>query len=340
MKGMEMNWGLIGASTIAAEHMIGAIRAQSGNVPAIVLSSDAERGAAYAAAHDVARATTSLEEILADDSILAVYISTTNEKHLPQALAAIRAGKHVLCEKPLAMSAGEAAEMVKAAEAAGVVLATNHHLRNAGSHLAMKQLIDDGAIGDVLSLRIFHAVLLPDHLRGWRLNNAAAGGGVIPDIVVHDADTVRFYLKEDPEAVSAIESTSGMSAGVEDSAMSLWQMPSGVQVMTHESFTHPYATTGFEVHGTEGSLQARNVMTQQPVGQITLVNKDGEQPVSYSAHSLYERSVQKFVAAVDGQGEPAASGVDGVKSLAVAEAVKSAAQTGHRTVVTYPEMSA
>ena len=96
-----MNWGLIGASTIAAEHMIGAIRAQSGNVPAIVLSTDAERGAAYAAAHDVARATTSLEEILADDSIQAVYISTTNEKHLPQALAAIRAGKHVLCEKNL-----------------------------------------------------------------------------------------------------------------------------------------------------------------------------------------------------------------------------------------------
>ena len=90
---------------------------------------------------------------------------------------AIAASKHVLCEKPLAMTPAEAAEMVRAAEAAGVVFATNHHLRNAGAHLAIRDLIATGRIGRVLSLRVFHAVHLPPHLQGWRINNAGAGGG-------------------------------------------------------------------------------------------------------------------------------------------------------------------
>lgn len=333
-----MNWGLIGASTIASQHMIGAIRAQAGHNIRSVLSSDAARGAHYANQHEIEASTTSIEEILSDRDIDAVYISTTNEKHLPQAMAAIEAGKHVLCEKPLAMRADEAAEIAKAAHTAGVVLGTNHHLRNAGSHLAIKQLIDEGSLGEVLSIRIFHAVMLPENLRGWRVNDAAAGGGVIPDIVVHDADTVRFHLEEDPETVTAIESASAMSEGVEDSSMTLWQMPSGVQVMTHESFTHPFAPTGFEVHGTKGSVLARNVMTQQPVGEITLHNTDGQKNIRFSQHNLYERSVRLFVDAMAGTGSPAASGVDGVKSLAVAEAVKSAATTGQRTKVYYPEV--
>lgn len=330
-----MHWGLIGASTIAAEHMIGAIRAQDGHEVTSVLSSNAERGAAYARAHGIAASTTSLEDMLADQDIGAVYISTTNEKHLPQALAAIAAGKHVMCEKPLAMSAADAATMVRAASDAGVVLATNHHLRNAGSHLAMKEVIRSGELGEVLSVRIFHAVLLPEHLRGWRLNDPAAGGGVIPDIVVHDADTVRFHLEEDPQEVVAMESHGSLSQGVEDSAMSVWRMPSGVQVMTHESFTHPYSPSGFEVHGSKGSLIARNVMTQQAKGEITLITASGTREVSYATHGLYDRSMGLFAGALNGKGQPSATGVDGVKSLAVAEAVKQAAVSGRAVTVDY-----
>lgn len=330
-----MLWGLIGASTIAAEHMIGAIRAQSGHEVKMVLSTSAERGAAFAKTHRIAQATTSLDEMLADPEIGAVYISTTNEKHLPQALAAMAAGKHVMCEKPLAMCAADAVTMVRAADNAGVLLGTNHHLRNAGSHLAIRQLINDGTLGEVLSVRISHAVLLPEHLRGWRLNDPSAGGGVIPDIVVHDADTVRFHLGEDPVEVVAMEGHGGLSQGVEDSAMSVWRMPSGVQVLSHESFTHPYSPSGFEVHGTKGSVIARNVMTQPPVGEITLFNEAGTQPVTFATHNLYARSMGLFASAMRGEGQPSASGVDGVKSLAVAEAVKQAATSGRATLVDY-----
>ena len=330
-----MNWGLIGASTIASQYMIEAIRSLEGHEVSWLLSSDLDRGQAYASDHNITNATTSLDALLADPDVAAVYISTTNEKHFPQAMAAIAAGKHVLCEKPLAMSVEEAVEMVAAAKQAGVVFATNHHLRNAGSHLKIKELIDAGTIGDVLSIRVFHAVLLPEFLQGWRINNPQAGGGVIPDIVVHDADTVRFYLDEDPAEVVAIEHSGAMGSGVEDSVMSVWTMPSGIMVQTHESFTHKHARTGIEVYGTTGAIIATDVNTQQPVGEIELRTESGSKSVEFSDHNLYAYSLGKFANAMAGEGVPSATGEDGVKSLAVATAVKQAATSGQRTAVDY-----
>jgi 1,5-anhydro-D-fructose reductase (1,5-anhydro-D-mannitol-forming) len=329
-----MDWGLIGASTIASEHVIGAIGAQGHGI-ASVLSSDSRRGAAYAIKHGIPASTTDLAALLSAPGLDAVYISTTNDKHRAQALAAIAAGKHVLCEKPLAMTAAEAAEMVRAADEKGVVFATNHHLRNAGSHLAIRDLIARGRIGRVLSVRVFHAVHLPPHLQGWRINDAGAGGGVIPDITVHDAETVRFYLGEDPVAVVAMAGASGMGEGVEDSVMSVWSMPSGAMVQTHESFTHPFAGSGVEVHGTEGSIFGRGIMTQQPAGEVELVTAAGRETVGFERHDLYARSIGLFAEAVAGRGRPSADGVDGVKSLAVAMAVREAARTGRAVRVGY-----
>jgi 1,5-anhydro-D-fructose reductase (1,5-anhydro-D-mannitol-forming) len=329
-----MRWGLVGASNIAAQFMIPAFRAVGGEVRWVV-SGDAQRASEYAARHGIPDATADLEQMLADPAVDAVYISSTNEKHRPQALAAIAAGKHVLCEKPLAMTLGDAVEMVRAAADRGVVFATNHHLRNAGSHLAIRDLVRSGRLGEIRSIRIFHAVYLPEHLQGWRINDAAAGGGVIPDIVVHDADTVRFHLGEDPAEVAAIAGASGMGQGVEDSVMSVWSMPSGAMVETHESFTHRFAGTGIEVHGSDGSIFARSVMTQRPVGEIELMTAEGRQPVPFSDHNLYERAVGKFAEAVAGTGLPAADGIDGVKSLAVALAVREAAERGVKVRVDY-----
>ncbi|MDG4649371.1 Gfo/Idh/MocA family oxidoreductase [Roseibacterium sp. SDUM158017] len=328
-----MRWGLIGASNIASSSMMSAFRANGGEIVS-VLSASPDRARSYADTHGIPEPHARLDDLLAGD-IDAVYISTTNEKHFAQAMAAIAAGKHVLCEKPLAMTVADAVTMVRAAEEAGLVFATNHHLRNAGSHIAIRDLIGAGRIGEVLSVRVMHAVFLPPHLQGWRLDDPAAGGGVIPDIVVHDADTVRFHLGEDPAGVVAIASNSGMASGVEDSVMSVWEMPSGATVMTHEAFSHRHAGTAIEVHGTAGSIRARGVMTQRPVGEITLTTEAGEEPVPFSDHGLYVRAARLFQDACAGKGRPAADGVDGVKSLAVAAAVAEAARSGRRTAVDY-----
>lgn len=332
-----MRWALIGASTIARQYMVVAIRAQQGEIVS-VLSGSAERARAFADEHQIPQSGVDLDALLANPQVDAVYISTTNEKHLPQALAAIKAGKHVLCEKPLALTLEDAAAMVRAAEGAGLVFATNHHLRCSGSHRAIRALIASGRIGRVLSLRLHHAVFLPPHLQGWRINAPAVGGGVIPDITVHDADVARFLLGEDPVSVVAQMTSSGLGEGVEDSAMSVWAMPSGVMVMSHESFTHPFAGSGLEVHGTKGSIFARDIMTQNPVGSIELVTASGRDVIGFDHHDLYAEGVRRFHAAVAGQGEPAATGLDGVKSLAVALAVRDAAARGMRVEVNYGDV--
>jgi 1,5-anhydro-D-fructose reductase (1,5-anhydro-D-mannitol-forming) len=332
-----VNWAFVGASTIAGQYLVGAVRAQSGSDVAWVVSGSSDRAAEFARTHGIAKSGSDLAAALADPDVDAVYISSTNEKHHAQAIAAIAAGKHVLCEKPLATRIADAQAMVRAAEQAGVVLATNHHLRSAGSLRAIRDMITTGKVGKVLSLRVFHAVELPVHLRGWRLDNPEAGGGVIADLTVHNADCVRFLLDEDPVSVVAHMDATGLGQGVEDSAMSVWSMPSGAMVFSHESFTHPFADSGIEVHGTKGSILARGVLSQEPKGEIDLVTVAGTARVEFDRAGLYETVVRDFGAAVAGQSAPAASGRDGVKSLQIAEAVRRAALTGQRQTVTYGE---
>jgi 1,5-anhydro-D-fructose reductase (1,5-anhydro-D-mannitol-forming) len=224
--------------------------------------------------------------------------------------------------------------MVAACRAAGVVMGTNHHLRNAATHRAMRAAVAEGRIGRPLFVRVFHAVHLPPHLQGWRIARLEAGGGVILDITVHDADTLRFVLDDDPLEAVAMTQVGGMAkGGLEDGVMGVLRFRSGVLAQIHEAFTVRFAGTGFEVHGTEGSLIARNVMTQQPVGEVSLRTAAGETALPIEHENLYERAIRLFNAAVQGDGRPAATGEDGIWSLATALAVRDAAASGRSTPV-------
>lgn len=329
-----IGWGLIGASTIAKEWMIPAIRAQEDSDVAAIMSSDAARGRAFAEANEVAKSYDSVEGLLADPGVGAVYISTTNELHRDQALAAAAAGKHVLCEKPLALNLEDARRMVDGCAEAGVVMGTNHHLRNAATHRKIRELIADGRIGTPIAARIFHAVSLPAHLQTWRIDNPAAGGGVILDMTVHDADTLRFDLDDEAEEVVSLTQSAALAkAGLEDGVMAIIRFRSGLIAQLHDAFTVRHAGTGMEVHGSEGSIIARDVMTQQPVGSVVLQNAGGADLIAIEHENLYERAVRQFNGAVRGNGTPAATGEDGVRSLALALAVAEAARTGQRSMV-------
>jgi 1,5-anhydro-D-fructose reductase (1,5-anhydro-D-mannitol-forming) len=328
---VPLRWAIIGATTISKEWMIGAIRANGGEVVR-VMSSDKARGAAYARANGIAQATTSLTTAL--KGVDAVYIATTNELHKAQTLAAAKAGVHVLCEKPLALTLKDARRMVEACKAAGVVMATNHHLRNAATHRAMRDAIRAGKIGRPLFARVFHAVYLPPHLQGWRIKDAKTGAGVVMDITVHDADTLRFVLDDEAESVSAMVQTAGMGeGGIEDGVMGVIRFKSGLLAQFHDAFTTKFATTGFEVHGSAGSLIGTNCMTQRPIGEIVLRTEAGESVLPVEPENLYERSVRNFVSAIAGKGQPSASGEDGIKSMAVALAALKSARAGREAKV-------
>jgi 1,5-anhydro-D-fructose reductase (1,5-anhydro-D-mannitol-forming) len=331
----ELRWALIGASDIAKTRMIKAINSQPNSRVAAVFSSNADRAKAYAAENKIPKAYDNLKALLDDPQIDVVYISTTNDLHRDQALAAAAAGKHILCEKPLALSVDDARQMLKAAQAANVVLGTNHHLRNAVTHRTLRKLVKEGAIGKPLAARVFHAVYLPPRLQGWRLSRPEAGGGVILDITVHDTDTLRFVLDSEVEDVIARSATQGLAnGGMEDAVMGVMYFRDGVLAQFHDAFTVKHAPTGLEIHGTEGSLFAVNVMTQDPVGRVVLRRDSEETEIKLDPpEDLYVHSIRHFNQAVMTGTQPFATGTDGLRSLAVAVAALESSKSGRRTVV-------
>ena len=197
-----------------------------------------DRAASFADRNGIP-ASGSVDEILARDDIDAVYISSTNEHHRAQTELAAAAGKHVLCEKPLALSVDDGRAMIAACERAGVTLATNHHLPGSGIHRTIRHLVADGAVGRVLGVRVFHAVMLPARLQGWRLESRA-GGGVTMDITCHDASVLNPLLGALPSDVVALAATQGpWGAATEDAVMSTLRYADGTLVQTHDAFTTP-----------------------------------------------------------------------------------------------------
>lgn len=322
-----MRWGFIGASNIA-ERVIPSLRKVAGQELVAVCSRSASRAQQFAEQQGLASAHTDLRELLAL-GLDAVYISSTNEQHAAQTLAALDAGCHVLCEKPLAMSLADAAQMIDRAQAVDRVLATNHHLRASALHGQVRQRIADGAIGRVHGVQVSHAVYLPPHLQGWRLDAPDAGGGVVLDILVHDADLLRFLLQTEPQRITTVTRQHGLGHGtVEDSAMSVIEFDGGVLAQTHESFVARHAATRLHVLGTEGALYAEGSLTQAGGGRLWLRDAQGEREIVVPAVDLYEIGCGAFVRACAGEGAPLASGVDGERSMAVALAGLASASSG------------
>jgi 1,5-anhydro-D-fructose reductase (1,5-anhydro-D-mannitol-forming) len=328
-----LRWGLIGASDVAATRMIPAMR-RLGHQVSAVGDPTPDWAATYAQKNEIA-ASGSVEELVARDDVDAVYISTKNEFHRDHAILAAQAGKHVLCEKPLALSLEDGEAMLAAAEAAGVILGTNHHLPGCGTHRTIRELVQAGAVGRLLSIRVFHAVMLPPRLQGWRLASKA-GGGVALDVTCHDAAVINPIVGELPVDVVALATKQGAwEAAAEDALMSTMRYANGVLVQTHDAFTVAYAPTGLHVIGEDGAILATDVMTQEPVGTVVLRDAKGEREIEITdRRGLYDINVGGFAAAVGGEADrPVVTGLDGLRAAQVALAVREAAETGERVVL-------
>lgn len=324
---MAIRWGIWGATTIAREWVIDAIRACGGDIVSLC-GRDADRAQAYAARTGIPQAHTDPAAFLAS-GIDAVYVGTINAFHHAQVLAAAAAGKHVLCEKPLALDLADARDMIDACRASGVVLAVNHHLRNAAPHAALKAMMREGRIGDIVSLSITHAGYLPEHLQGWRINDPSSGPGVVLDLTVHDADLLYFLLESEPESVFATGRNSGMAApGIEDSVMGAIRFRNGVNASFFDAFTTPHAQHRVEAHGTAGTLIATESLQQKPGGSLVHRNADGARTIAIEPVNLYEPNIRAFQNAALGTGAPIATGLDGLRSLAVALAARQSIETG------------
>ena len=325
-----IGWGLVGASAIASEWVAPAIAETPGHEVVAVLSSDAARGAAYAEANSIAQSYADARAFFADPRIEAVYVSTTNERHYRDTLEAAAAGKHVLCEKPMALNLKQAQEMVEACERAGVVLAVNHHMRCMETHRAIREVLRAGTLGKIVLTRIFFGVGLPEEAKRWRATSVESGAGVFFDLSVHDADLIRFLFDEGIDSISCLTSNSGSTAeGIEDTTMWVAKLASGRLVQVTESFNTPHARTSVEIHGAEASLIATDVLLQRGQGSIQIFRDGRSTELPYPAANPYLRVVREFGSAIRVHGAPAATGRDGLLALRAALAARASATTGN-----------
>lgn len=325
-----MKWIIAGASNIAREWVCEAIRATGGDISCLV-TGDLSRGKKFAKALAIPHYSNDLSAVLTEKDIDAVYISSQNHLHYQQTIMALNQGKAVMCEKPMALNLADARAMIACAKQHNSLLAVNHHLRNASTIKKIRQLIAEGQIGEVLTVNLCHAVFLPEQLRSWRIHDKS-GGGVILDISVHDADTLRFILQDDPMSVSAMSQAADMGKQpVAETVMGVMQFQRGTLVNFYDSFNAKYAQTGITITGTHGTIYATNVMTQQPIGDVVLVNEQGRHKQNIVHENLYINSFSRFTDALQSGTCPAASALDGLWSLKTALAIAQSAES-HATV--------
>lgn len=328
-----LRWGLMGASDIAETRMLPALR-RGGHRVTAVLSASGDRARSYAERNDIPRAFDEIAAFLACDEIDAVYVSSVNDLHLTQVAAAALAGKHVLCEKPVATTLADAKAIVDCCRSGDVVLAVNHHLPAAGTHRAMRELVARGAIGRPLAVSVRHATLLPERLRGWRLSGVAGAGAVL-DLSCHDASVVNPLLGTRAIETTAIVATQGQwAARSEDVSMAVIRYEGDVLAQLHDSFTSPHTPTLFEVHGDAGSIRAVDVMTPEPVGTVMLTDHSGTREIEVDdRRHTYDITLEAFSHAVAGDGRPVVTGEDAYHALAVSLAILESAATGRRAAV-------
>ncbi len=326
-------WGLVGASDIAATRMIPAIR-RVGDVVASVVSGDTGHAKAYAQRNGIGMHHESLDALLADASIDAVYISSRNQHHCRQTIAAAIAGKPVLCEKPVATTLEEAQAMVEACRIHNVVLAVNHHLPAAGTHQSIRALVDSGGIGRPLSVNVRHSTLLPERLRGWRLEKSP-GAGVVMDLSCHNASVVNPLLGTRPlEVVASTLSQSDWSSGVDDASSASIRYSADILVDFQDSFTLPFTPSFIQINGDQGSILGHDVMTPEPKGSILLTDHSGtrEIPVTDRRHT-YDITLERFRSAVHEGAQPIVDGVDAANALSVSLSILEAGRTGKRQLI-------
>jgi predicted dehydrogenase len=198
---VPVRWGVLGCASIATRKVVPAMqRAARCDVMAIA-SRDAELAAATAARLGISRSYGSYEALLADADVEAVYIPLPNHLHAEWTRRAAAAGKHVLCEKPLAMTSAEAGDMVAACEQAGVALMEAFMYRLHPLWQRVRALVDDGAIGDLLAIQAFFSYrnVDPGNIR----NIATYGGGALMDIGCYPINVARWMFDGEPDHVAA-----------------------------------------------------------------------------------------------------------------------------------------
>ena len=245
----KVRWVLAGIGDIARRRVIAAIQAE----PRSALHGFVTRDAAKAREFPGAKSWPTIEEAVADPAVDAVYVALPVSLHAHAAITALRAGKHVLCEKPMAIQFAHAEQMVVEARASGCFLGISYYRRLYPKLLRAKHLIVEGAIGrPVLAEANCHGWLETEG-REWLLDPALAGGGPLYDIASHRIDAMNFLFGRVERACGML-SNAVHQMSVEDSATVLLQLPAGVRGVVDVRWNSRVPRDQFRIIGEEGEI--------------------------------------------------------------------------------------
>jgi len=299
-----LNWIVVGVGDISSRRVIPAIQTE----PRSRLYGIVTRNPAKAASYDT-KTWTALDAALTDSAIDAVYVATPVFLHGPQTMQSLRAGKHVLCEKPMAMNESEARSMVRAAQESGRKFGVAYYRRAYPKVRRAKELLEAGVIGKPIVAELTcHAWFDgkeydgADRERYWLIDPAKAGGGPLYDIASHRIDVLNYFFGQ-PQRVSAQLSNAVHHYAVEDNATVMTEYDGGVRGIVDVRWNSKIKRDECRIRGSDGQME----MT--PLNGPELVYPGGREnlPVHSNVHLPL---IENFVDAVEGKASLISGGED------------------------------
>lgn len=315
MPTQRINWGLIGTTGWADSTFGPAIAGADSASLYAVLGSTPEKAQAFCEKHEVPKCYHELDAFLADEAIQAVWIASPNYMHAPQAIAALHAGKHVLVEKPMALSVAEGEQMVAAARDSKRKLGVGYHLRHHPIHREIHREWEQEKYGRPVFFRAQLYYAYPELPPVWRQKKATSGGWAISDVGTHLIDLALWFMGE-PSAAQGILTNFKYGLETEDHAAVVMRFKNGATAVCDAS-TGAGGPARFELYGTEGWCVCEN--TYFGHGGLITRGRGNERPVVSGAHNSnpYKLQVEAFDRWVMGRDEFPTPGHVGLENLRI-----------------------
>lgn len=320
----QLNWGVIGAAGINGA-VVPAIQASSTGRVIAIASRDTVKAEAAALKYDIPTFYGSYEELLRDERIDAVYIPLPNHLHKEWTIRAAEAGKHVLCEKPLALNAAEAQEMVEASKKAGVQLAEAFMYRHQPRLERIKEVIRSGEIGELRGLRgafTFNGAADKDNVR-FRVE---WGGGSVYDVGCYPISAARYILGSEPLAATATALFSADHGDVDMMCSGLLEFPGDI-ALTFDCGMWADFRNSFEIVGTKGRIEIPSSFLPAKEDPDFIVYSEGKRREDkVLSTNPYTLQADRFARSVWGEESPLLPADDAVLNMRVLEAVLRSAR--------------
>ncbi len=330
-----IGWGIIGIGKHADTRMVPALRRTANNRLVAVCSRDLGRAQAFAQRHGAQAGYDSYGQLLARPDVDVVYVATPHHLHREHLIAAARAGKHVLCEKPLGLTVAEAEEMVAICRDAGVLLGVCFHNRYHPAHVEARRLATHGELGPISLVRVQYSSNRSGEWEGWRADPSMSGAGCLMGLGLHALDLVRFVTGEEVVEVTAMMDVPPGSGSVDYAVAVLLRLSGGGFALVNSSRRMPWANNDVIVNGSLARVSTLGTTATLLQGSLELASDSLSQRTEYRdpdpATGLYADMVQDFGDSVASGRQPRARGEDGLAMARIAEAVLRSAAAG-RTV--------